>query len=65
MMTHLTFNCLNSPLRKPKIAKDQTLLQMSFKKAVEGTQLGYVKYDPDRVRRLLVQYLIVSCLLVM
>jgi len=45
MMTHLTFNCPNSPLRKPKIAKDQTLLQMSFKKAVEGTQLGYVKYN--------------------
>jgi hypothetical protein len=58
MMTHLTYNCPNSPLRKPKIAKDQTLLQMSVKKAVEGTQLGYVKYDPDRVRRLLVQYLI-------
>lgn len=58
MMTHLTSNCPNSPPRKPKIAKDQTSLQMSFKKAVEDTQLGYVKYDPDRVRRLLVQYLI-------
>jgi hypothetical protein len=36
-------------------------LQISFKKAVEGTsstQLGYVKYDPNHVRRLLVQYLI-------
>jgi hypothetical protein len=58
MMTHLTSNCPNSPLKKPKIAKDQTLLQMSFKKAVECTQLGYVKYDPDHVRRLLVQHLI-------
>jgi hypothetical protein len=63
MMTHLTSNCPNSPLRKPKIAKDQTLLQMSFKKAVEGTQLGYVKYDADRVRRLLVQYFILCELL--
>jgi hypothetical protein len=61
MMTHLTSNCANFPLRKPKLAKNQTLLQMSCKKAIEGTsspQIGYVKYDSDRVRRLLVQYFI-------
>jgi hypothetical protein len=37
------------------------LLQISFKNGIEGTsspQIGYVKYDPDRVRRLLVQYFI-------
>jgi hypothetical protein len=55
MMTLFTSNYANSPLRKPKLAKNQTLLQMSFKKVVEGTsstQLGYVKYDPNHVRRL-------------
>jgi hypothetical protein len=61
MMTHLTSNYANFPLNKPKLTKNQTLLQMSFKKAVEGTsspQICFVKYDPDRVRRLLVQYFI-------
>jgi hypothetical protein len=63
LMTHLTSNCTNSQLRKPKLVKNQTLLQMSFKKAVEDTQLGYAKYDPDHLRHLLVQYLILCELL--
>jgi hypothetical protein len=37
MMTHLTSNYANSPLRKQKLAKNLSLLQMSFKKAVEST----------------------------
>jgi hypothetical protein len=61
MMTHLQFNCPNSPLKKSKLSKNQTLLQMSLKKAVDNTrspQMRFVKFDPDNVRSLLVQYLI-------
>jgi hypothetical protein len=34
MMTHLTSNCPNSSLKKSKLLKNQTLMQMSFKKTV-------------------------------
>jgi hypothetical protein len=39
MMHHLTYNCLDSPLKKSKdstLPKNQTMLQISFKKPVEG-----------------------------
>jgi hypothetical protein len=59
------FNCPASPLRKSDISKGQTLLQQSFKKMSEGTssnsntnQLGFVKNDPIKVRKLIVQYFI-------
>jgi hypothetical protein len=63
MMTHITSNCLNSPLKKSKLLKNQTLLQMSFKKTVEGVsgnQMRFMKYDSNNVRNLVVRYFIKS-----
>jgi hypothetical protein len=63
MMNHLTSNCPNSPLKKSKLPKNQTMLQMSFKKPVEGgsgNQLGFIKYDANNIRNLIVQYFIKS-----
>jgi hypothetical protein len=63
MMTHLTSNCPNSPLKKSKLPKNQTLLQMSFKKPVEGdssNQMGFMKYDSNNIRNLIVRYFIKS-----
>jgi hypothetical protein len=65
-MTHLTSNCPTSPLRKSgksNVSKGQTLLQQSFKKMSKSAssntnQLGFVKYDPIKVRKLVVQYFI-------
>jgi hypothetical protein len=63
LMTHLTSDCPTSPLRKLNISNGQTLLQQSFKKMLEGAsnnsnQLRFVKYDPIKVRKLVVQYFI-------
>jgi len=63
MMTHLTSNCTDSPLKKSKLPKNQTLLQMSFKKLVEGDsgdQMGFMKYDSNNIRNLIVRYFIKS-----
>jgi hypothetical protein len=63
MMTHLTSNCQNSPLKKSKLPKNKTLLQMSFKKTVEGAsgkQVRFIKYDSNNVRNLVVRYFIKS-----
>jgi hypothetical protein len=64
MKVHLQ-NCPTSPLRKPDIPKGQTLLQPSFKKMSEDgstnsntNQLGFMKYDPIKIRKLIVQYFI-------
>jgi hypothetical protein len=64
MRAHLFSNCLTSPLRKSNIPKGQTL-QQSFKKMSEGAssnnitnQLRFVKYDPIKVRKLIVKYFI-------
>jgi hypothetical protein len=65
-MTYLTFNYPTSPLRqsgKFNVSKNLTLLQQSFKKMSEGAssntnQLGFVKYDPIKVGKLVVQYFI-------
>jgi len=63
-MVHLE-KCPTSPLRKSDIPKGQTLLQSSFKKmSEEGStnsntnQLGFMKYDPIKIRKLIVQYFI-------
>jgi len=66
LMNQLTFNCPTSPLRnleKSNVPKGQTLLQQSFKKMSESgscntNQLGFVKYDPIKIRKLVVQYII-------
>jgi hypothetical protein len=61
MMIHLTSNCPDSPLKKSKLPKNQTLLQMSFKKPVEGgsgNQIGFMKYDSNNIRNLIVRYFI-------
>jgi hypothetical protein len=65
MMTHLQSNCPNSLLKKSKLPKNQTLLQISFKKAIHGInskskspQIGFVKYDPDIIRCEIVRYFI-------
>jgi hypothetical protein len=63
-MTHLTSNCPISSLRKPgksNVPKGQTLLQQPFKKMSESgcsntNQLEFVKYDPIKVNKLIVQY---------
>jgi hypothetical protein len=63
LVTHLTSNCPTSPLRKSgksNVPKGQALLQPSFKKMSEGAssntnQLGFVKYDPINIRKLVVQ----------
>jgi hypothetical protein len=63
MMTHLTSSCKNSPLKKSKVAKGQILLQMSLIKSAEGAtsnQIGFTKYDPERLRILLTEYFIES-----
>jgi hypothetical protein len=63
MMTHLTHGCPKSPLLKSKLPKGQTLLQMSFKKSVEGissNQLGFKRYDPEILRNGLAEYFIES-----
>jgi macrodomain Ter protein organizer (MatP/YcbG family) len=63
MMTHLTSGCKNSPLKKSKVAKGQTLLQMSLVKSAKGAtsnQVGFTKYDPERLRTLLTEYFIES-----
>jgi hypothetical protein len=66
LMTHLNFKCPTSPLRKSKksnVPKGQTLLQQSFKKMSKSgscntNQLGFVTYDPIKIRKLVVQYFI-------
>jgi hypothetical protein len=61
MMTHLTSGCQKSLLQKIKVTKGQTLLQMSLIKLAEGTtsnQVGFMKYDPERLRTLLIEYFI-------
>jgi hypothetical protein len=59
MMSHLTTRCPTSPLRKSNIPKGQTLLQMPVKNTIEGNQgVGFVKYDPIKVRNLVVRYFI-------
>lgn len=63
MMTHLQSNCPTSPLKKSKLPKNQTLLQMSFKKTADGTsstspQMGFLKFDPDKIRSAIVRYFI-------
>jgi hypothetical protein len=63
MMTHLARNCPDSPLKKSKLPKNQILLQMSFKKPVEGgngNQMGFMKYDSNNIRKLIVRYFIKS-----
>jgi hypothetical protein len=63
MMTHLARNCPYSPLKKSKLPKNQTLLQMSFKKPVEGgngNPMGFMKYDSNNIRNLIVRYFIKS-----
>jgi hypothetical protein len=68
LKNHLTYNCPTSPLRdleKSNVPKGQTLLQQSFKKMSESgscntTQLGFVKYDPIKIRKLVVQYFIME-----
>jgi hypothetical protein len=67
-MNHLTFNCPTSPLinsEKSNVPKGQTLLQQSFKKVSESSscntnQLGFVKYDLIKIRKLVVQYFIME-----
>jgi hypothetical protein len=66
LMNHLTFNCPTSPIRnseKSNVPKGQNLFQQSFKKMSESgscntNQLGFVKYDPIKIRKLVVQYFI-------
>jgi hypothetical protein len=62
MMSHLTTRCSTSPLRKSNIPKGQTLLQMPVKTIIEGLEgnqgIGFVKYDPIKVRNLVVRYFI-------
>jgi hypothetical protein len=63
MRTYLQSNCPNSPLKKLKLLKNQTLLQMSFKKAIDdisskSPQMGFVKYDSNIIRREIVRYFI-------
>jgi len=63
MMNHLTSNCPDSPLKKSKLPKNQTMLQMSFKKPAEGgsgNQLGFMTYDSNNIRNLIVRYFIKS-----
>ncbi|XP_059441769.1 zinc finger BED domain-containing protein RICESLEEPER 2-like [Corylus avellana] len=63
MMTHLTSGCQNSPLKKSKVTKGQTLLQMSLMKSTKGTssnQVGFMKFDQERCRTLLTEYFIES-----
>jgi hypothetical protein len=63
MMTHLTHGCPTFPLKKSKLPKGQTLLQMSLKKSVEGVtsnQLGFQRYDPKILRNGLAEYFIES-----
>jgi hypothetical protein len=65
-MTYLNSNCPTSPLRNSKksnVSKGQTLLLQSFKKMSESgscntNQLGFVKYDQIKIRKLVVQYFI-------
>jgi hypothetical protein len=59
MMSHLTTRCSTSRLRKSNIPKGQTLLQMPVKTTIEGNQgVGFVKYDPIKIRNLVLQYFI-------
>ena len=63
MITHLTSGCQKSPLKKIKVTKGQTLLQMSLIKSTEGAtsnQVGFMKYDPEILRTLLIEYFIES-----
>jgi hypothetical protein len=68
LKNHLTYNCPTSPLRdlkKSNVPKGQTLLQQSFKKMSKSgschtTQLGFVKYDLIKIRKLVVQYFIIE-----
>jgi hypothetical protein len=63
MMNHLTYNCPDSSLKKSKLSKNQTMLQMSFKKPVEGgsgNQIRFIKYDSNNIRNLIVWYFIKS-----
>ena len=58
-MSHLTNRCPTSPLRKSNITKSQTLLQMLVKTTIKGNQgVGFVKYDPIKIRNLVVRYFI-------
>jgi hypothetical protein len=66
LMNHLISNCPTSQLinsEKSNVPKGQTLLQQSFKKMSESgscntNQLGFVKYDLIKIRKLVVQYFI-------
>jgi hypothetical protein len=63
MMNHLQSAYSNSPHKQKKLSKNQTLLQISFKKMVDAIgsgspQLGFLKYDVDKVRGLIARYLI-------
>jgi hypothetical protein len=63
MMTYLTHGCPTSPLLKSKVPNDQTLLQMSFNKLVEGitnNQLRFKKFDLEILRNGLAEYFIES-----
>ena len=63
MMTHLTSGCQKFPLKKSEVTKGQTLLQMSLLKSTEGTisyQVGFMKYDLEKCRTLLIDYFIKS-----
>jgi hypothetical protein len=63
MITHLTSGCQKSPLKKSKVTKGRTLLQMSLMKSAEGAisnQVGFMKYDLERLRTLLTEYFIES-----
>jgi hypothetical protein len=60
---NLASNVQNSQLKKLKLPKSQSLLQMSLEKTVEDTssnQTGFIRYDPDNVRNLIIQYFIKS-----
>ena len=58
-MSHLITRCPTFSLRKSNIPKGQTLLQMPVKTAIKGNQgVGFVKYDPIKIRNLIVRYFI-------
>jgi hypothetical protein len=59
MMCHLTTRCSTSLLRKLNISKGQTLLQMPVRTTIEGNQgVGFLKYDPIKIKNLVVWYFI-------
>jgi hypothetical protein len=61
MLSHLHFGCKKSPIKRQRLEKNQTSLQLGLKQGADGnvsSQIGFMKYDPDRVRMSIVQYLI-------